>query len=146
MFNHQYLILINTQIFFQETAIIWKLVIPFTLFLDLMCSYFDTFLGPYLLKFIRCCSYHFMQCSLDFYPWIYLCLFPFYFQTSQTFLSGIICFYEYIFRICFKGSRGLHKFCFFLCFKCLILFHAWGIFYFVIILLQILIFSTLRMS
>ena len=44
-----------------------------------MCSNFDTFLDPYLLKFQRHYSFHFMQYSLCFTHVFISLSFPFYF-------------------------------------------------------------------
>ena len=144
---YQYLILINTFILFKENAIIWKLVIPFTL------SWFTVLLLWYIFRSLsfkiqKILFLSFYAIILRFYPWIYLSLFSFLlFKHLRPFCLESFCLLI-SFRICFKGSRSTvgKNSVFFFVLNAFILLHAWGIFYFVIILLQILIFSTLMMS
>ena len=121
--TYQYLILINTFILFQETAIIWKLVIPFTL------SWFNVLLLWYIFRSLsfkihKTLFFSFYAIFLRFLPMnLSLSFFLSTFQTSQTFLSGIILPSARIYLLEFAlrevGGLQLVKILFFLCFKCL---------------------------
>lgn len=121
--TYQYLILINTFILFQETAIIWKLVIPFTL------SWFNVLLLWYIFRSLsfkihKTLFLSFYAIFLRFLPMnLSLSFFLSTFQTSQTFLSGIILPSARIYLLEFAlrevGGLQLVKILFFLCFKCL---------------------------
>lgn len=121
--TYQYLILINTFILFQETAIIWKLVIPFTL------SWFNVLLLWYIFRSLsfkihKTLFLSFYAIFLRFLPMnLSLSFFLSTFQTSQTFLSGIILpsagIYLLEFALREVGGLQLVKILFFLCFKCL---------------------------
>lgn len=96
--NYQYLILINTFILFQETAIIWKLVIPFTL------SWFNVLLLWYIFRSLsfkikKTLFLSVYAIILRFYPWIYLSLFSFLlFKHLRPFCLESFCLLlEYIF-------------------------------------------------
>ena len=96
--NYQYLILINTFILFQEIAIIWKLVIPFTL------SWFNVLLLWYIFRSLsfkikKTLFLSVYAIILRFYPWIYLSLFSFLlFKHLRPFCLESFCLLlEYIF-------------------------------------------------